>query len=248
MGKYSVWDKKGVPESNLGKWRSIEFEVIFNSITTLNDFVAFVNAKDYSDFITIKTDGSLIPNRKKGGIPKEVCVSFTRNDDKIVRDICGAFKDKAYVNKTCGTHVHFDMRGVKKEMVAEYGNRLGRCVPILKKLVPESRRDNNYCYGTVNSMNGDYDRYTFVNMMAYKAHKTIEVRGHSGTLNANKILNWIKVCEKIMMRKPSEKTKTISSLEELVGHYKFNEEVAQFINKRFDKLNNVKEHEVPSAT
>lgn len=244
MSKYSVWDLKGVPATNMGKWRSIEFELVFNTTATMNEFVAFVVEKDYSDFITIKGDGSIHPNRK-GGTAREVCVSFNREDETIVRDVCKFLKGKAYVNKSCGTHVHFDMRGVKKSLVEVYGQRLGYCVPALKKLVPESRRANNFCGKAVNTIDGMDSRYCFVNMKSYIRHKTIEVRGHSGTLNATKILNWIKICERIMSRKPDETKKYITSPEVLIEHYKFNDELKEFINKRLKKLSEVPVHDVP---
>ena len=245
-----IYSAKHVPDEALGKWRSIEFELIFNSPKELEEFIAFVEQNKYEQFITVKDDHS-IEWDYAGNVAKEVVVTYcagkkkeTENKyprTKIVWDVCGFLKGRAYVNLTCGTHVHFDMRGKSKEQVVKFGERLAFCVPALKRLLPPSRRHNEKCHDVINSIDGDgdtfelgyaNDRYCFINMQAYNTHKTIEVRGHGGTLNARKILNWIKVCEKIMVtKKPHSKTHFYSP-QQLIEHYKFDKELVDYINDR----------------
>jgi hypothetical protein len=234
---YSLFDDhKGVPNRFKGQWRSIEFELIFNSQQVLLDFETFVKKKRYSRYVTVKGDGSIQGN----GIPKEVCVSFRVGKDEIVRDVCGFLKGNAHVNKSCGTHVHFDMRGVEQETVVIYGKRLAKAVPALKTILPASRRNNMYCDKTINTLTGYSDRYAFVNLQAYPKHKTIEVRGHSGTLNASKILNWIKLCESIMLNAEVKK-RSIKDIKALIENYELSDELRNFLQKRFHKLNTPKE-------
>jgi len=73
-------------------------------------------------------------------------------------------------------------------------NNMVRMVPLLKSIVPASRRDNRYCL-TNNYTNPDSDmnRYQAINPESYRKYKTVEVRLHSGTLNASKILNWFSI-------------------------------------------------------
>ena len=246
---------KGVPNDLLGRWRSIEFEVIFNGQNDLDDFIAFVGAAHYEKFITIKDDYSIV-QRLAENVTKEIVVSFCAGKKeqvqdkyprtKIVWDVCKFLKDRAYVNNSCGTHVHFDMRGFKREDVERFGDRLACAVPALKKILPKSRRHNDNCHDIINSIEGagdDFDfgytddRYCFVNMQAYNQHKTIEVRGHAGTINARKILNWIRICERIMSSKKPKDKNYFHSPVELCEYYKFDTELSNYIKGRYNQLN-----------
>jgi len=250
-----VFEDKSVPDDVFGRWRSIEFEVIFNQQKDLDGFIEFVEANNYNKFVTIKDDAS-IEQRLIENVPKEIVVSFCAGKKeqvqdkyprtKIVWDICKFLKDRAYVNGSCGTHVHFDMRGFTREQIEKFGARLACAVPALKKILPKSRRNNENCHDIINSIEGDGDdfdfgysddRYCFVNMQSYNQHKTIEIRGHAGTINARKILNWIKICERIMtQRKPKGKSYFHSPVE-LCEYYKFNEELSKYIQGRYAELN-----------
>ncbi len=208
-GEGRIYENKGVPDTFHGKWRSIEFEVIFKSEDDVEEFVKYCKKKRYTKFVTIKDDGSIEADDFDES-PQEIVVSFRSGADSIVKNICAFLKDRAYVNKSCGAHVHFDMRSYKKDTVEKYGKRLANSVPALKQILPKSRRDNEFCSDQDMSKLEGYDtRYAFVNLQAYKKHRTIEVRGHAGTINAKKILNWIKICETIMLNgKPRTKINT----------------------------------------
>lgn len=246
---------KPVPDDILGRWRSIEFECVFNNEKALQEFVSLCRQNNYAKFVTVKNDHS-IEGRLIENVPKEIVVSFCAGKKeevgekyprtKIVWDICKFLKDRAYVNNSCGTHVHFDMRGFKREDVERFGERLACAVPALKKIIPRSRRKNENCHDIINSIDGggdDFDfgysddRYCFVNMQAYKLHQTIEVRGHAGTLNARKILNWIKVCEKVMSHKKPKDKGYFHSPIELAEYYKFDKELAEYVTGRYTELN-----------
>jgi hypothetical protein len=239
-----------VPRTSLGKWRSIEFECVLKNGAALCELKAFINEKGYRKRVTIKGDGSIEPNRsnvrydaygyqirnENYEIGREIVVSYRSGKEQIVHDICDFLKSRAYVNSTCGTHVHFDMRHVDADMARLYGARLACAVPALRTILPPSRRNNSFCRETINGFREDGygNRYAFVNLLAYHKHKTIEVRGHSGTLNATKILNWIALCEKVMF---SANTKSVKSVKDLVKHYKLEKPLATFVEKRHKEVN-----------
>ncbi|MEI8100527.1 MAG: amidoligase family protein, partial [Bacteroidota bacterium] len=99
-------------------------------------------------------------------------------------------------NKSCGLHVHFDMRNRTAEEVLKLAKRADKWVKALQELVPMSRRDQHYCkFGISASGN---DRYKAVNFAAYHKYKTLEIRLHSATFDYAKILSWIRLCELIL--------------------------------------------------
>lgn len=98
----------------------------------------------------------------------------------------------AYVNKTCGLHVHIDMR--HRDVEKCYANLL-IMQPLLYSMTPVTRFQNNYCAPLPLDLSF-YDgkcleRYKGINAVSYKDHKTLEIRLHAGTVNAKKISSWI---------------------------------------------------------
>lgn len=247
----AIYDQhKGVPEQFKGAWRSIEFELIFNNADIINDFIFEARRLGLSSKTTIKSDGSLRKNDDDAhGVPREVVFTYRAGEEQKVRDFCHILKGKAYVNKTCGTHVHFDMRHLKEAEAEVLGKRLARCVPALRLILPKKRRENAHCIGTINKMDSNSNRYAFVNLAAYVKHKTIEVRAHSGTLNASKILNWIAVCEKIMATDVSNvkndngvllSTLDVCTIDELLKQYDFGDQLKHYIVDRHEQFNQPK--------
>ncbi len=217
------------PNKHLGEWRSIEFECVW-TITKNYNFNEFLAKKKYTKWVSIGHDSSIEVNDNDDNYEStgtEIRVTFRTGRDQIVRDICGwLLANNAYVNKSCGTHVHFDMRGLDEISVAEKGIKLARCVGALKELLPKSRKNSMYCTDKTFLNN----HYSFVNLGAYEEHRTIEVRGHNGTINADKILNWIKLCENIMnSKKPA---KEIRTLKELLKYETLDPSVRTYIKNR----------------
>lgn len=117
------------------------------------------------------------------------------------------------VNKTCGFHVHLDMRG--RDFKKAYKN-LVQAQDLLFALQPKSRRENSYCKrneSVIPSRQGG--RYYAINGEAYSEHRTVEVRLHAGTLNPTKIIKWTRLCLAIANAKQVDVTnmdKTAKSL------------------------------------
>lgn len=236
---------KPIPVGLEGLLRSIEFEVVFNSRKSMAEFVTvmrtkkLVKAKEVD--VTVKADNSLRPDDEdRHGITQEVVLTYKSGNEQAVYDVCAALHKRAYINNSCGTHVHFDMRGVDEKTVKQYGSRLARCVPALRYLLPKARRENQYCKTIINDMRPRTERtarYSFINLQAYTKYQTIEVRGHSATMRAEKILNWIKICEKIMTTRIRTKDEEVKDPIELIKIFKFEKEMAQYIHERYNKFN-----------
>jgi hypothetical protein len=229
----------GIPNQFLGQWRSIEFELIFKSPKAKADFITRIKDKPYNEHVSYAVDYSIHPEvGDYYAYPCEVILSYRAGQEDVVKDFCRQLKGLANINASCGTHVHFDMRHVDEKTALLYGARLSKTVPVLRALLPQSRRENKFCRKDINTIAGPKKgaaRYAFINMKAYHKYKTIEVRGHSGTINASKILNWIALCETIMTTEKLLKAK-IKTAKTLLKHYTFRPEIAAYIQNRYDKF------------
>lgn len=100
----------------------------------------------------------------------------------------------AYVNNSCGLHVHLDMR---MHSVATCAYRLLKKQELLRSRVDKRRLKSKYCRALTekdlsNFLVNNYlsSRYKDINLLATREHRTIEVRLHEGTIDTNRILDW----------------------------------------------------------
>lgn len=122
----------------------------------------------------------------------------------------------ATVNRSCGLHVHVDAAGLSAADIRNVVFRYARFESKIDEIMPRSRRDSagQYCRSlsqwvspgsraraaieratTVDQViRSVYERFLKLNISAYNRHGTLEFRHHSGTVNAEKIVNWIKFC------------------------------------------------------
>lgn len=151
----------------------------------------------------------------------------------IIRKVCKVLHDhSAEINNTCGLHVHIDARGRdEKRMFAN----LVKAQKLLYSMVPRSRYNNSYCQPNKSGydMSAYHGRYWGINPKSYNEHKTIEVRLHSGTINAEKINNWIELLQKIAY---SKSVKEIESLNDLTSKVKLNAKLVEYIIDRVEKF------------
>ena len=119
-----------------------------------------------------------------------------------VLNSCGA-----KVDKTCGTHVHFDISDFTVQNCKNFLNLYYNYQGVINYLVPPSRRRNEYCKTLrkqdLVDINKDYvrsirdiayamdTRYMTVNLQSYVKYGTIEIRQHSGTTDFEKMEAWI---------------------------------------------------------
>lgn len=157
----------------------------------------------------IKCDGSLSSNAGDSYRPYEVVTPVLRNLDSL-KTVCEILAEAgASANKSCGLHVHFGAESFTSEVWRRIALNYGRLERVIDGFMPVSRRGDNNCYchtmadglgvieahpeyGLAEIQRVYHSRYHKVNFMAYGAHKTIEFRQHSGTVNFTKVENWVK--------------------------------------------------------
>lgn len=140
-----------------------------------------------------------------------------------VKKVCEALKTIGVkVNKSCGLHVHIDARQLSVRDIKAVIGRYALNEDIIDAFMPISRRGNNnrYCASILNDYQSqsqafqtledcitirdiaeDFaheDRYFKLNIQSYLRHGSIEFRQHSGTIVADKIVNWIGFCQQFV--------------------------------------------------
>ena len=115
----------------------------------------------------------------------------------------------AKINKTCGLHVHFDAARLAANEIHAIATRYARHEREIDAFMPRSRRgnENTYCQSTCRifesaafqnattidqMMDIQGSRYFKVNLQSFRRHRTIEFRQNGGTVNAEKIGNWVR--------------------------------------------------------
>lgn len=142
-------------------------------------------------FCKVVHDGSI--RTIKGGEPAEV-VSLLNRDEMEPRlfRLCDKLAKASFsTNKSCGLHVHLDARHLSFEEVCDKAKIATKWLSALSELFPLSRRDNSYAKIAF-SRN---ERYRAVNVCSHGKHRTCEFRLHSSSINYQKILAWIRLCE-----------------------------------------------------
>jgi hypothetical protein len=175
----------------IGKLVSVEIECLFNSKASAAAAVSFWRNNNVP--VTGKHDGSIRTTRDMQ-IAIELVFTLPVGDYSILANVCQGLNGNATVNKSCGLHVHFDRRHSDWGKTVDLANVLAGYVPALKQMLPESRRNNQYCKHSHNQN----DRYSFINSKAYRRHGTLEIRGHSGTIEYTKIKNWIEIMQALI--------------------------------------------------
>lgn len=137
-------------------------------------------------------DGSLRSSEGRG-YTHEIRALFLRSQmEPRLHRLCTLLSNlDCAVNKSCGLHVHLDMRGETRVDVKKRATMMATWLQALQELVPPSRRTNDYCKWGIS----ERDRYHAVNFVAFEKYRTLEIRLHSGTIDYTKILAWIRLCE-----------------------------------------------------
>lgn len=108
---------------------------------------------------------------------------------KMTEIVSEIWKRGGRVNRSCGLHVHLDVRQLTAARRTEWKAWMRRTQDMWFALMPPSRRNSNYCRrltdGT-DSFQGDH-----FDFFHYTSYNTGEVRLHGGTLNHFKIEGWL---------------------------------------------------------
>jgi len=206
------------------------------------------NHTDHRDHFKIVSDCSISGN--DGNEVVSPILKGSHGLNKLAK-ICAALNAiDARVNRSTGLHVHFGAAEISDTHFINIVRNYKACECAIDSFMPASRRDNQYarslsyvsdaalaaCRNKGDVINLLATRYAKVNCEAYYAHRTIEFRQHSGTVDYTKIANWINFLRKLIEfsfdKVLSEPATTIESLPFLS-----NTEKAYFINRR-SLLNN----------
>lgn len=157
------------------------------------------------------------------------------------------------VNKTCGLHVHHEVKDYKAANLARLVDFYRRAQSVIDMLMPPSRRGdtNQYCLSIpatnlcrTEDITHQYgSRYYKINIQAYYRYGTVEFRHHSGTVDAEKILAWVAFTQCMVercRRKISESTHKLTwfDLMQAVGftHNPAHAVTAKFLTRRYAKF------------
>ena len=152
------------------------------------------------------------------------------------------------INKTCGLHIHFDAAGLGLEQMKNTLVNYASYEGLIDSFMPNSRRaDNNtYCRSVVRlALQADRatsigelvglqtTRYQKMNLQAYNRHRTVEFRQHSGTIEFEKIKNWVVFLHNLVEYSKTKRVETPN----LASLAKFQQpEVLTYIHNRINDL------------
>lgn len=171
------------------------------------------------------------------------------NEMKIVCRVLGECGAK--VNKSCGTHIHINASNFNLRTWKRIYMNYARLEEVIDDFMPKSRKgDNNiYCKGYKNLRNFESNiescsslqqierffssRYFKINPKSYARHNTIEFRQHGGTVEFEKISNWLLFLHNLITYSESQ----LISNPTLEGLAEFNEnEITTYLRQRTNKL------------
>lgn len=156
-------------------------------------------------YVNIGTDGSIRSDMDNGyTMELRICLPESLLESKL-QEICSILrKNDCYANRSCGMHVHLDMRQRDPELC--YKN-LFKVQQVMLMSQPISRRSNTYCKPNTESSvplkkfnSGDSDdRYKVINTQSYhkkcdnkNENRTLEIRVHEGATKYKDVINWVK--------------------------------------------------------
>jgi hypothetical protein len=233
-------------DSSFGEWIGVEIEFlipkkcldenedgdpVYNSASDARNAIRSAIKLANITRCSVKDDGSV---SDEDGHSCEVTLLYNaaNGHDQLIK-LCRVLSGhNCYVNATCGLHIHLDSRGLHPKTVRKNGRSLAAALPILKYMVPTSRRDNTYAKLGMSKFKGN--RYYAINLTAFKKYGTIEVRLHSGTINSTKIINWI---ELISLISKSGIKKSVNTFQELLDSVKIPDKLVEYMERRITEFN-----------
>jgi len=160
--------------------------------------------KDYTDLYNDSAWGAKNDCSVSG---KEFVSDILSGDAGLdeVRRLCEFAANNGWsVDSRCGLHLHFDVSKESDENLRRIAGAYLLTYSVWGKFVDSNRLNNIYCeasnatfdeigtWGAFSDFANRQPRYEWINFAAYAKHKTFEIRLHQGSLDANKICNWIR--------------------------------------------------------
>lgn len=199
------------PDSYVG----IEIEMVSSkSIAEMNK--EFIKARLHR-LVNIGTDGSIRVDGDDGhAMELRLCIPENLLESKL-KEICEVLRrNDCYANRSCGMHVHLDMRNRDPELC--YKNFF-KVQGLLLSSQPSARRSNQYCRPNTKPVvllkdfdkgGGEDGRRQVINTTSYNKNKmrTIEIRVHEGATKFKDVFNWVK----FLVATASLKTELVSPI------------------------------------
>jgi hypothetical protein len=226
-------------KSPKNKRRHLGIEIEFISRLDASQILLAMVEAGLEKYICLKEDGSIDTNDEYPH-EHEICVLVNETEmPKIMKRVCKVLQGHSSVNRSCGLHVHLDMR--HRDLDRAYAN-LFEAQPLLYSMCPKSRRTGTYSqleeyYSLASEFDG-HDRYFGINRVAYQDHRTLEVRVHSGTIVANKIIYWAKFLIRIVDRRRSDvyDVQICKDYKQLKRGLRLPRTMDRYIKRRIDKF------------
>lgn len=168
---------------------------------------------DYPSYpwMSFKTDGSINPidSGESTARYQEWTYFLNGNNedewDNVRKTLHEMTSNGARINRSCGNHVHIDMRGRTAQSAMRTATKMRDAfTEWAHRLVHRKRAHNSYC-----SIHGrtDDSRYCAVNTQCWSEHRTIEVRLGMATLNYHKLRYWVRFLQ--WMAQPNTRVATL---------------------------------------
>lgn len=204
----------------------IEFASRKSSYDVADDLRCILGRR-YENGWIVKTDGSIrclssyIYSVEINTPILDTEITADLSDLKKVFEYCQTI---GKINSSCGTHIHIDGRGFNIVQLKRVIKFYSRYEAVIQKLVSPSRRGNRYCQLWRNVLGLSIDNlirtsstralkrawesagifgpgnphYRFLNLTSWYIRGSFEIRGHQGTLNYYKIMEWVQFWVKII--------------------------------------------------
>jgi hypothetical protein len=163
----------------------------------------------------IKYDGSVHGTNGQRGM--EIASPKLRGEAGFaeLKTVCDALNSVgATVNRTCGLHVHHDLRNQDADAIKAQVLAFVERQDIIGRLVAPSRRGNGYSAYWSATQIEELRRFAVrpgrnlrdiayigprgsINLQSYARHGTVEVRFHGGTTNFAKIAAWVRFAQNL---------------------------------------------------
>lgn len=179
----------------------------------MNPAQAGYTGADYTRW-QVKSDSSVSCNGYPGCEVVSPVLPADESGFAQVRTVCEALEAAgATANRTCGMHVHVDVRDLSAEQLKNVLRAYGHFQAEIDSVLPTSRRNSRWAQPlwntwtrtrmlerienatTVNDLAYAIGtRYSVMNLQKYVRTGTLEFRQHSGTAEARKALGWARWC------------------------------------------------------
>jgi hypothetical protein len=190
-----IYNKKVIntPKKPTTSDRHVGIEIELISMLDRTDLTDKICASGLGKNVQIKDDGSL---QGSGEYRHTHEINFIAKEGEYkekLQKLCTLLNEDCSVNKSCGLHVHVDMRNRNKDTAF---NNLVKMQNIMFNMLPGARRENTYCKrvddgATVASYK--LGHHGAINASAITEHNTIEVRMHHGSIDFDDISNWVDI-------------------------------------------------------